>query len=492
MVTISHERTWAPGDAPGLGQVTDMEVIDLGGSTYLYTVDATDGTMVCYDITGGQVARREDVHKVGEHAASPAQDIELLIDGGEVTLIAAGPTSGQVRAFSVDPATGDIVSEAEAFPVGGDPGSVTAMTSYQRGGASYVATVGTDDMISGFGASGAGLAPVPRRTVDEVEVEDASAVEYVRGPFGRYVCAASPDEITVTRAVKDGKLKSHDTIGAGDGLHVSAISDLATVDTLGLDYLLVADRGTGSVHSVWIEADGGLSVVDALYDDRETRFGAASTIESFSVKSRDFAAVAGGDGGFTVIEVLCNGILREVATFVDDGAASLTGVAAIEVSVTGTVAALFVSSTVDGGMSQFEIDFGTLGVQRTAPAAGGPVSGSGKDDLIVGGDFDDELYGKAGDDVIWDGAGEDHISGAAGADVFMMAYDGEYDLVVGFEAGTDKIDLSDWPLVHDTSRLDIRPYDAGARIFYYDELIRITSQDRTPITTLSEDDFIFG
>ena len=81
------------------------------------------------------------------------------------------------------------------------------------------------------------------------------------------------------------------------------------------------------------------------------------------------------------------------------------------------------------------------------------------DDILVGGaDNDtlrgdagaDVLWGKAGDDVLWGdegddilvgGAGNDTLRGDAGADIFVFGANSGNDTILGFEPGTDKIQI---------------------------------------------------
>ncbi len=69
------------------------------------------------------------------------------------------------------------------------------------------------------------------------------------------------------------------------------------------------------------------------------------------------------------------------------------------------------------------------------------------DDLLYGGQGEDTLYGELGEDVLQGGLGADTLSGGAGADIFryLLAGDstvGAGDLIVDFETGLDRLDLS--------------------------------------------------
>ncbi|WP_166039737.1 M10 family metallopeptidase C-terminal domain-containing protein [Sphingosinicella sp. YJ22] len=86
---------------------------------------------------------------------------------------------------------------------------------------------------------------------------------------------------------------------------------------------------------------------------------------------------------------------------------------------------------------------------------GSAVSGTGNglDNVITGNDLGNLLRGEAGNDVLIGGDGVDHMIGGAGADVFVAEIndtkvagkDGliSLDLILDFEKGVDKIDVSD-------------------------------------------------
>lgn len=81
------------------------------------------------------------------------------------------------------------------------------------------------------------------------------------------------------------------------------------------------------------------------------------------------------------------------------------------------------------------------------------VGGNG-DDRLFGGDGDDELFGGGGRDTLLGGAGEDtlfggqgpdQLTGGADADVFgFLRFEKGVDVITDFQAGIDKIDLSDF------------------------------------------------
>lgn len=86
-------------------------------------------------------------------------------------------------------------------------------------------------------------------------------------------------------------------------------------------------------------------------------------------------------------------------------------------------------------------------------AAANVLSGNGGNDTLLGRGGNDRLFGGDGDDLLIGGDGTDRFTGGAGADIFLAeinatkvaSKDGpvSLDLILDFEVGVDKIDVSD-------------------------------------------------
>lgn len=66
--------------------------------------------------------------------------------------------------------------------------------------------------------------------------------------------------------------------------------------------------------------------------------------------------------------------------------------------------------------------------------------GGAGDDILFGSEGQDTLLGQSGDDILMGGGGNDLLSGGSGADVFV--FDGGADIVLDFETGTDRLEVS--------------------------------------------------
>lgn len=74
------------------------------------------------------------------------------------------------------------------------------------------------------------------------------------------------------------------------------------------------------------------------------------------------------------------------------------------------------------------------------------LAGGQGEDSLEGGADDDRLYGGRGNDKLVGGAGNDMLDGGAGRDRYVLLPGGGHDIIVAFEAGSDRIDLTAFDL----------------------------------------------
>ncbi|QIR38943.1 endonuclease/exonuclease/phosphatase [Tolypothrix sp. PCC 7910] len=115
------------------------------------------------------------------------------------------------------------------------------------------------------------------------------------------------------------------------------------------------------------------------------------------------------------------------------------------------------------------------------------LSGGSGNDALEGGDGNDRLYGDAGNDVLlggdgddWlaGGEGRDFLTGGSGSDRFYLSGTGEFDTVIDFNPGVDKIIISksEFSLSQALGTLDAGLFRTGTRAttesdrFIYDRL----------------------
>ncbi|BAY96350.1 5'-nucleotidase/2',3'-cyclic phosphodiesterase [Tolypothrix tenuis PCC 7101] len=115
------------------------------------------------------------------------------------------------------------------------------------------------------------------------------------------------------------------------------------------------------------------------------------------------------------------------------------------------------------------------------------LSGGSGNDALEGGDGNDRLYGNQGNDVLlggdgddWlaGGEGRDFLTGGSGSDRFYLTGTGEFDTIIDFNPGVDKIVISksEFSLSQALGTLDAGLFRAGTRAttesdrFIYDRL----------------------
>lgn len=303
--------------------------------------------------------------------------------------------------------------------------------------------------------------------------------------------SALENGISSYRVTAGGNVEWIDSIGAQNGLAVNGLAMVQTVQIGGVDFALLAGTNSSSLTVLRVNAMGVFFETDHVIDTLDTRFARIAAFDGFVAEGRMFVAAAGTDAGLTLFELLPNGTLSHVQTFVLEGGVGLQAVTALDATPMGATVAI---SMVDAGADQlfrFDLDLGNLGGR--IDAAGGLATGTGADERLLGSANADTVNGGGGDDFLHDGAGLDVLTGGAGADVFVFARDGAQEVITDFEDGIDQLDISAWGRIYTSSVLTITPTATGAEVVYGDERVSITSSTGTPLTStlLTDSDFIF-
>ncbi|NET47974.1 MAG: hypothetical protein F6K09_04440 [Merismopedia sp. SIO2A8] len=113
-------------------------------------------------------------------------------------------------------------------------------------------------------------------------------------------------------------------------------------------------------------------------------------------------------------------------------------------------------------------------------AIGGTASdfllGNVASNRLEGGDGNDILDGREGDDQLLDGAGEDRLTGGLNADVFVLAADGQVDVITDFDNTSDLIDISAWAIA-DISQITIAATSLGTQLQFQQEILNLEGVD---------------
>ena len=312
---------------------------------------------------------------------------------------------------------------------------------------------------------------------------DVAAMASVRIGAQALLFAASAGEngITSFTIAADGSLQVADVLGAQQDLFASGTCALETVQLAGDTFLLAASAGSSTLSVIRILPTGQMRVVDHVYDSQDTRFANASALEVVTAGDRVFVLVAGSDDGLSLFTLLPDGRLLHLGSFEDTATTTLQNITALAAAVIGAEIQVFAAAAGEDGITQFRIDLSQLGQTLIGTVAGDTLTGTSLDDVIAGENGADTLAGGSGNDIVMDGGGADLLSGGMGADTFVLTYDGQPDTITDFQIGTDRLDLSAWPMLYSAGQLTLVQTPTGAILTFGAEQLYLVSASLSPL-----------
>ncbi len=291
-----------------------------------------------------------------------------------------------------------------------------------------------------------------------------------------------------------GKPVFADKSNPSEGEGYSLPSVLESVKIYGRAFVVMGSFGSDTLNVYSVSNLGMLAPVDQLTDTRDTRFGQIEALEKFYFAGRTFLLAGGGDDGLTLLQLSPYGKLSVLATLADDFTATLNNVSSIQVSILPGNIRVIVGSAGDGGFTSFRLNLGALGPVLRGSDLVDILTGTEKDNDIYGNAGNDILSGALGNDRLNDGAGIDKLTGGPGNDIFQFADDGKTDTIMDFELGIDRIDFSEYSLLHHFSELNIQTRTYGYAIGFGDDLIsvHVVAAAMTEPFAFGQKDFVFG
>ena len=455
MVFLTHVSTLSDGTVEGVPPAVSVEIFQTADGPVLQSYGATgmllgtwalnNGPAVAtaaydpgaaYDIDGLRLDLGGAVHHLSE------AQLGRIIEAGALTIaLDNSPFAG----FRVDAqwigtdSTGWLFVEA---PTGGLYRFDLVAGVLQSGG--LVTLTSADDTAT---------API-----DDMVYLHAGGTDYL------VTVSATDDAITAWAVDDTGALSQ--TGAAAPGIGIGAPSAIVTATVAGTEYVVVAGSGTGSLSVFSLTGSGALELTDHVLDDsQKTRFANATVLETVEHDGKVYLLVAGSDQGISVLTLLPGGRLVHLASLGDSTEMTLDQISGITAWVVNDTLQIFAVSGTEAGVTQLALDLGTLG------------------DVLIGGDGPETLTGGAGEDILYDGAGSDMLQGGAGADLFVLSADGSHDTILDFDPTRDRLDLSDWAMLHDVRQVQIVPTANGAMLIYLDEVLEIHSADGNPLTS---------
>ncbi|WP_163847738.1 calcium-binding protein [Pseudooceanicola aestuarii] len=433
------------GDVYAVGSV-DLELVEFAGETLLYATTRAGGGITTYRLTqgGAQIVDRDRIAQDRLQLIAPELAWLPAEQGGQ--LMVAGLGGSQLTGWTLA-GNGGLSNSRDHTVNGLSLNRVTDMVTLAQSDGSvlaYAAYLGRGLQMFEFEADG-GLhrhrdqgeaGPGAGHRVSDLLVTRAGGTDFVLATH------ATADAITLYRVKGDGSLQHVNDHGAEGGLWIDAPTDAEALTLYGQTYVIVAAAGSGTLSVVRLDADGTLTPVDHVIDDRLTRFDGVAEIATVSAGGRGFVLAGGGDDGLSLLELLPGGQLLHHVSIADRLDLSLANVTRIEARIIGDNLEVFALSETERGVTRLSFDLGRVGDVRLGADGADILSGGGKDDVLDGGAGDDTLSGGGGDDVLIAGAGFDHLTGGSGADVFVLTPGEETVTIQDFEVGRDRLDLT--------------------------------------------------
>lgn len=479
-----------------LAGVSDICLRAVDGVVQVFTATRAGGGVLALELqAGGTGLTLIDQQGIaaGQVLSAPGQ-LSLLTVGGQQALVWTGGWAsdpggwqigddGRIGArvlLSGGPAG---VMTAQAFASAG--GSGFAVLAPARGGGLQVWSVAEDGRMQLRHSLALG---------DPGQAFDVTALESLRIGGASFILSlsAAEDALAVHRLQADGRLVTVSSIGAAAGLGLAAPSALEVVAAGGRHWVFVAGAGSSSVSVLELEGSGRLRLTDHVIDTLDTRFQSVSALAAAVVGDRVFVFAAGGDQGVQAFVLLPDGRLVSAGQQLALADLPLDNITALEAVVRAGRIEL-VLGTEGGGLIRLRYDPGDLAPEQRGGPGDNRLQGDARGDLLAGMAGDDTLIGGGGDDILFDSTGADELWGGAGADVFVLAGDGDADVIRDFEPGRDRIDLSGWGRVYAVEVLPMAERRGVTVIRWGDEVLYVHSADgRNLDPALFQSSDVFG
>ena len=482
-------------DAPVnlLSGITDLEIVQTGGAVRLYSATRAGGGVTALNVGAQLTLIDQEVTATTSVLPAPAR-LEMAVLNGAASMIVMGGSMARMGGWRLgaDGGFGTAVS------INASPGGVVAaQTMAVVGGAvmEYVSLYGQSSIQCLRLNSGGDVTPIATLSLGPNQQGiDIASLNTLQSGGQTFICATSRvrDTVMLFRVGPTGALVQTASIGANGGLGIDDPSDVRSVVMGGVTYLLVAAGGTSSLSILAVQPDGSLTVTDHVGDTLDTRFQGVQTTAVVTMGDRAFVLAGGGDDGINLFTLLPDGKLLLLASQLQEPGLGLHNITAIEAVVLNGVIEVFVAG--EGmGITRLRLDPGVLSPVQTGSLQNDTLTGDAGADVLSGGAGQDLLNGGSGSDILMDGTGQDTMSGGAGADVFVLSLDGAEDVILDYQAGIDRLDLTGWGRVYSVDDLTIEQTATGAIISFRSEVLVVQSangQTINPAVFLSSD--LFG
>lgn len=447
----------------GIGGFT---IHQTANGTFLYSTTGKNGGVVGYRIDESGALSVHTTVIFPENMTLSVDDRLVITDDGNGPMLAVGTNQRGIMGFALD----------------GD-GRIGARDNIDWSQAAEVASSIGNGVLKAW-------ATMSDRPLDLFDIDMAgrqfvslqSAVVNGR-EFVLTVCDVENRVSSYLRDPDNGQLTALDSLGAAEGLGINAPTAMEVVQLGSASFVVLAAAGTSSLTVMRLGADGSMRPTDHVLDTGATRFASVQAMTTVTVGDHAFVIAGGGDHGLTLFTLLPDGTLLALDTLADSALTALHNVSALNAVVVGDVLHVFAGSQRDSGVNHFTLSLDQLG-QRLSGTAGqaSVITGTARDDILIAMADGDTLIGGDGNDILVAGPGATTMRGGSGADIFVMRQGSGPTRILDFEAGIDRLDLSDWPMLRGEGQLTFTTTANGARIEYRDMVVHITSSDGRPLS----------
>lgn len=171
-----------------------------------------------------------------------------------------------------------------------------------------------------------------------------------------------------------------------------------------------------------------------------------------------------------------------VEAFSDDHGGALDTPSTINAALRDGLLHAFIGTQHTAAMAHLQSDQRDLGHVASSSATGADrLTGTIGDDILLAGSDGDTLVGGAGQDILSSGPGESTLAGGQGNDLFVIRANSTQVTITDFQPGSDRLDLSDLPMLRNIGQLQVTTTASGAVISFRDTDIILRAASGDPL-----------
>ncbi len=475
---LQFERVVATGTAALDSGIGDLALKTFNGETYLYSTTGPQGGIASWHLSENGVPVMQDqqyfdptiAHLVGR-AGTP-----VTLGANNQLVLDVDTATGLVGYDLNSDGTIGMLQETGVLAGSGD---ISAMAQTTIGASSFLTLVHEDSgQIGTYRVNGDGSLSATGLTTGRADV-----MHTAQSGANHFIITADTASSTIQTFAVDqttGALTMVDGTSSIETLGIGAPTAIEGVQAYGKSWVVIAGSDSNSLSVMTLGNDGSLGATDHVLDTLNTRFESVQDLSVVAVDGRVFIVAGGGDDGITLFTLTPDGQLIHMDSFADTNDSGLQNVEALSVAHIGDELQIFAASQQDAGLTQLNVTVEDLGLVAQGY---GSLVGTAGDDMLKGGILDTNLDGGAGDDILITGTSATTMTGGGGADIFVLRESSGTTTITDFEAGIDKLDLSDYPFLRSPMQLSFTTTAQGAQISYRDEMIELNSAQGAPLTS---------